>query len=387
MSKPHILFVSHTGSLGGAELSMLEIAEHFRDRATFLLFEDGPFRERLQHRGVSVEVVQASSRLMDVEREADVLDVTMAIPEAIRLTARVGQIARCHDLIYAASQKALVVGSLAGFFADRPVVWHLHDILNTDHFSDLNRFASVQLANWLVERVFVNSKPTKSAFASSGGDADQARVIHYGIDPAPFDRVEDRVVEELRHDLVPPDVPLVGVFSRLTEWKGQHVLVQALPSLPDVHALLVGDAPFDNGATYKQDLNALAREQNVRDRVHFLGFREDIPQLMKAVDVVLHTSTAPEPFGRVIVEGMLAEQPVVATRAGGAKQIVDHEETGLLVPPGDETAMARAVNRLLDNPEFAESLGSRGYRYATMEFSPERMNKKITASVRDLLRK
>lgn len=384
MNRPRILFLSHTGSLGGAELSMLDVAEHFRDTATFALFERGPFLERLRGRDISTEVIPASQSLLDVRRDARLLDAIGSIPEAIRLTIRVARVAHDHDLIYAASQKALIVGALAGLLVDRPVVWHLHDILDESHFSALNRFVSTQISNLLVDRVFVNSTSTMNALDACGGDSEKAEVVHYGIDAEPFDRVDEEASDAIRHNLSLPGAPLVGVFSRLAEWKGQHVLIQALPDLPDVHALLVGDSLFQNGTQYGETLRALARDLNVDDRAHFLGFRDDIPRLMKAVDIVLHTSTAPEPFGRVIVEGMLAQRPVVATRAGGAEEIVDHERTGLLVPTGDSAAIAAAVERLIDAPELARTLAKEGYEQATSQFSVAKMTRKIEEHVRPL---
>ena len=384
MTSPRILFLSHTGSLGGAELSMLDVAEHFRDTATFALFERGPFLERLRSREIPTRIIPASQNLLDVQRDARLLDAIKSIPEALRLTIRVARMARDHDLIYATSQKALVVGAVAGLLVDRPVVWHLHDILNEDHFSALNRTVSAQISNHLVDRVFVNSTPTMDALESCGGDSEKAEVVHYGIDAAPFDRVDEEPPSTIRQDLSLPDAPLVGVFSRLTEWKGQHVLIRALPSLPDVHALLVGDSLFQNGTEYEEKLHGLAQNLDVDDRVHFLGFRDDIPRLMKTVDIVLHTSTAPEPFGRVIVEGMLAQRPVIATRGGGAEEIIDHKHTGLLVPPSNEAELAAAVQRLLDSPDLSQTLAKEGYEHATSQFSVEEMIRKIGTRVRNL---
>ena len=384
MTDPSILFLSHTGSLGGAELSMLDIAEHFRETATFVLFQDGPFRERLQKRGVSVEVVPASVSLMNVERDSGPQTVLRAIPEVVRLTARVAKMGTEHDLLYATSQKALIVASLSRILSRTPMVWHLHDILSDDHFSPLNQYVSTRLANYLVERVVVNSKATKAAFESCGGDGERAEVVHYGIESTAFDGLDEETTGSVRQELSLPEAPLVGVFSRLTEWKGQHVLVRALPDLPEVHAILVGDSLFEDGEDYVERLQALARDGGVRDRVHFLGFREDVPRLMKAVDVVLHTSTDPEPFGRVIVEGMLAQRPVVATKAGGAEEIVDHEDTGLLVPPGDVEATTRAIRRLLTSSELADTLAQQGYEHASSHFAVSAMTRRIERCVSEV---
>jgi glycosyltransferase involved in cell wall biosynthesis len=98
---------------------------------------------------------------------------------------------------------------------------------------------------------------------------------------------------------------------------------------------------------------------------------------MKAVDVVLHTSTAPEPFGRVIVEGMLARKPVIATRAGGAQEIVAHGETGLLVPPSSPNALARALQTLTADPSHAATLAQHGYEQAARRFSIDAMTEQL----------
>ena len=380
---PRPLFLSHTGALGGAELSMVEIAHHYRDTATFVLFEDGPFRTRLHNRGVTVHVEPAASELLGIQRETGLVRALQAIPELVRLAFRLVPLARQHNIIYAASQKALIVGGLLGLLTQRPVLWHLHDLMSAEHFSRLNQWVSVQLANGLTERIIVNSKASRVAFIESGGRPDRVDVVYYGLDPARFDRVNGD--QPIARDLgLSGDPSLVGVFSRLAPWKGQHVLIQALSMLPGVHAVLVGDALFDSDVTYKDELHRLAETLEVADRVHFLGFRDDVPALMKAVDVVLHTSTAPEPFGRVIVEGMLARKPVIATRAGGAQEIVTHGETGLLVSPSSPNALARALQTLTADPGHAATLAQHGYEQATRRFSIDAMTEQLDRCLQEI---
>ena len=190
------------------------------------------------------------------------------------------------------------------------------------------------LANRTVVRVIANSRATAAAFVESGGKSKLVRVVYNGIDPAPFELTTPAELEALEKELGLAEASIVGVFSRLAPWKGQHVLLDALPHLPAVHALLVGDALFGE-RTYAESLRVRARSLGVADRVHFLGFRKDVPRLMRLSDVVVHTSTAPEPFGRMIVEGMMADKPVVASRAGGATEIIEDKVNGYLVPPGN----------------------------------------------------
>lgn len=379
MSTPRVLFVDHTGVLGGAELYLLDVARH-TPNAHVALFEDGPFRKKLEAAGVPVTILSASSSLLNVRRSAGIGTLLRALPALAGLILQLVRLARTFDVVFLNSQKALVVGALAARLARRPAVWALHDLLTADHFSPLNRRLAVFCANWLVSRVVVNSEATRSAFLESGGRTPTG-LAYNGIDAAPFEAVTDDHVARLHQDLGLGNAPVVGVFSRLAPWKGQHVLLDALAQMPGVHALLVGDALFGEDHQYARQLRDQRKALGLTDRVHFLGFRDDIPALMHLVDVVVHTSTAPEPFGRVIVEGMLAGTPVVATAAGGAREIVEDKENGLLVPPGDPRALRSALNRLLAHSNWARQLAQTGQHSARRRFSPENMLADIATHV------
>ena len=139
----------------------------------------------------------------------------------------------------------------------------------------------------------------------------------------------------LRAQLGLPTGRLIGIFGRLTRWKGQHIALEALRSLPGVHLVIVGEALFtEDDRAYREELQRTAEEPGLQGRVHFLGFRSDVTALLQAMDVVVHCSVAAEPFGRVIVESMLAGTPVVATRGGGVDEIITDGQDGFLVPPG-----------------------------------------------------
>ncbi|EYB66762.1 hypothetical protein DEIPH_ctg076orf0022 [Deinococcus phoenicis] len=362
-----ILFVDQSGQLGGGELSLVDVAVHFSPESEVVLFEDGPFRTHLEAAGVRVQVLEAPRGLRNVRREGGGGLGLGAVPGVLALARRLARAARGYDLIAPNTQKALVVSALAGVLARKPVLWFLRDILSPEHFSRPIRQLVVTLCNKVVTRVIANSRASAEAFVLAGGNLRRVRVLHDGLDTAALLRQAGEGVPDLRASLGLTTEPLVGVFSRLSPWKGQHVLLRALTELPGVHALLVGDALFGEEA-YAQELRRLTREWGLEDRVHFLGFRGDVPALMRSVDVVLHTSTAAEPLGRVILEGMLARRPVIATAAGGALEIVRDGESGLLVPPGEAPALAAAIRRVLDDRALAERLVARGLRRAQEGF-------------------
>jgi glycosyltransferase involved in cell wall biosynthesis len=131
----------------------------------------------------------------------------------------------------------------------------------------------------------------------------------------------------------------------LAPWKGQHVALRALAELPEAACVIAGSALFGED-DYARSLHKLASDFGLVDRVRFLGHRDDVPSLMRGVDAVVHPSIDPEPFGRTLVEAMLARRPVVAANAGAVPEILDDGKAGWLVPPNDPVALAAALRRI-----------------------------------------
>jgi glycosyltransferase involved in cell wall biosynthesis len=380
---PRVLFLNHAGVLGGGELSLLDIAVRYANSSKVLLLADGPFRSKLEQVGVAVEVLPVSGVVSGIRREGNGIRELQAMPEVLKLSWSVARSVRDYDVLYANSQKALVIGALAGKLASKPVIWHLRDMLVADHFSREHRWLAVVLSNHAVARVIANSKATAASFVRGGGRAEKVRLVHNGIDPTPFESVNPTQVDALRRALGLAEVPVVGVFSRLAPWKGQHILLEALARLPHVHAVLVGEAIFGELA-YAKALGEQAQTLGIADRVRFLGFRHDIPQLMKLSDVVVHTSIAPEPFGRVVLEGMLARRPVVAARAGGVIEIIEDKVNGILVRPGDTEALAETLADLLAKPTKAGALAEAGYKVASERFSLRAMVEGVAQQLQEI---
>jgi glycosyltransferase involved in cell wall biosynthesis len=196
-------------------------------------------------------------------------------------------------------------------------------------------------------------------------------VVYNGLDPEVADAVSECDVTAARATLGLGCGPVLGLFGRLAPWKGQDVAIRALALLgdrPDVQLLIVGDALFGE-ESYAAELRALVASHGLNERVHFLGFRTDVPVLMRVVDVLVHTSTAPEPFGRVIAEGMLAERPVIATAGGGVSEIVRAGITAWQVGPNDPAALAAAMREVLDDPARARAVAAAGRRSALERFT------------------
>lgn len=363
-----VLFLNHSAELGGGELSLFDIAHNIPDSEVVLL-SGGPLVGKLQSATVPVRVIDAGS-VLGVRRSDGIGKIAGILPALLLLIARLARATGSARLLYANSQKAFVAGALLSLFTRRPLIWHLRDLLTPEHFSGSMRRVTIALANRCAHHVIANSSATADAFRDAGGRTN-VTVVHSCIDPAQFEVTPATLpIEALKGG------PILGVFSRLASWKGQHVVIRALAGLPDHQLILVGSALFGE-ENYEAELRRLADERGVAERVHFLGFRYDAAAVMRAVDIVIHSSTSPEPFGRVIVEGMLAGKPVIATAAGGALEIIENHVNGLLVPPEDSDALIEAIRSLEKDPDHALALARSGGVRARTEFSLDASNAKI----------
>ena len=367
-SSLRVLAVDQSGVLGGAELSLLEIVKALRARMDVVLFDDGPFRAALDRAGVPVTVLDAGAT-RDMRKQGASPPLGRALKSVWALVRATAARARNNDVIYANTQRSMVVGVLAGKLARKPVVWHLRDIVSAEHFGSRQLAVIKWCARFGLAHVIANSGASARAFTqlTKFGD-DKIDVVFNGIASAPFDALRHTPQAALRARLnLPREAFLVGSFSRLARWKGQHVLLEALTLNAQLHAVFVGSALFGEDA-YEAELRAFVVEHGLAERVHFLGFQHDIAACMCAMDVVAHTSITPEPFGRVIVEGMLARRPVVAARAGGVTEIVHDGENGMLCEPGDARVLAQTLAELQTNRTLRDQLVTHGYQTAIDSF-------------------
>ncbi|MGD1859269.1 MAG: glycosyltransferase [Leptolyngbyaceae cyanobacterium] len=384
-----VLFLDQSGKLGGAELCLADIAQHFGPTSLVGVFAEGTFPERLRQLQIPVKIL--TEQALQVQKASGLLAGLKSIQHLVPLIVAVAELSKDYDLIYANTQKALVVAAIASWMSRRPCVYHLHDIVSPDHFSRTNRRLIVTLAN-RAALIIANSQASRDAFVQAGGRSDHVHVVYNGFRPEAYATASecDRLRHELTSQIALPDETspfIVGHFSRLSPWKGQHILIEALQHCPDtVVAVLIGDALFGE-QDYVQQLHRQVKELNLTHRVRFLGFRSDIPQLMAACDLVAHTSTAPEPFGRVIVEAMLSRTPVIAAAAGGAVELVEHGQTGWLVDPGDIQNLADLIKTCQSHPDRATAIVQRAYSQATQRFNLESVNEQIARYCHQQLRK
>lgn len=337
-------------------------------RQSFLLCQE------LKKSGYSIQLcVQPGSPLHKKALEASVpvLPVRMRgefdVLAVLRL-ARLMKQKKCR-LVHFHDAHSLAVGSAAAALAKVPlrVISRRVDFpLGGSYFSHLKYTRDIDV-------LIAVSQNVKEVLIRGGLDPGKIRVIPDGIDYSLFDEAASS--DYLRREMsFGSDDFLVGIIAHLADHKGHKYLIRATQILkekaPKIKVIIVGSGPL------RMKLDKQARDIGVEDIVYFLGFREDIPQILSSLDLFVLTSYL-EGFGSSILDAMACRLPVVATQVGGIPELIVHEETGLLVPPRRSRSLAEAILRIYENRELGDKLGQRGYELVHRKFSARAMASKI----------
>jgi glycosyltransferase involved in cell wall biosynthesis len=368
-----VLYLDHTAQLSGGELALARLLgalDRSRVEPIVVLGEDGPlFAHLTTKHSIEAHVLPLDEKVRNVRRGrlgvGGLIGQLRSFGTLWAYARRIGRFARERqpDLIYTNSLKSDFYGALAARLSGVPVIWHVRDRIEESYLPRPAVWLVRILARHLPACVVANSASTLATLRPSSRM--RTAVIASGLTREHIERCQGP-----RHANA---VPHVGIIGRLAEWKGQDVFLRAAAALLDAGVVarfrIVGSAMFGEEA-FEQQLHQLAATLGVEGNVDFTGF-SDVPATLLSLDVLVHASTTPEPFGQVIIEGLAAGLPVVATNGGGAREIIDHGRTGLLVPMGDVAALAAALRRLLAEPEEARRLGAAGRRHALENFTVE----------------
>jgi hypothetical protein len=351
---------------------MVQGLDRSRVSPVVVLGEDGPLAVRLSEAGVPVYVRPMAVLRRELVRGRRAGATAAALARDARV---VGALARRHGVsVVHTNTSTLLCGQAVARAARAAHVVHVREIYEG---------AGPGVLWPLLRRRLLRADAlvcVSRAAASQFGGAPQAFVLHDAVESvaAPADRSEARAALALDEDAF-----VVALVGRLSDWKGQHVLLRALAAPPlrlvPVVALLAGDAA-PGQEEHRADLVALAASLGVASRVRMLGFRDDLGTVLGAADAVAIPSVHPDAFPNVALTAAAAGLPTVASRCGGLPEIVDDGRTGHLVPPGDPAALAGALARLATDPAAARRLGETAASRATSQFSEEKLLERLHAT-------
>ncbi|MDQ3728752.1 MAG: glycosyltransferase family 4 protein [Actinomycetota bacterium] len=382
-----ILSVNHTSRQSGAELSLLgSLAALPATVETSLVCPEGPLAEAARTIGIPVAPIR--------EIEGSLRLHPWHTPRAVTAMAGASRIVRrrarslAADLIHANSTRAALVATLAARAGGPPVVVSVHDCLPAGPAAELTR----RVINAGAAMVLANSRYTAKTLRPTH-NGPPIRIVYPPVELERFDPEKvDRAQARARLG-VEGSAAVLGVVAQLTPWKDQDTALRTLARVrrarPDAILFLVGEAKFvskasryDNEA-YVRSLHRRVAELGLGDAVEFLGHREDVPEVLRAFDLLLVPSWE-EPFGMSMIEAMAMGTPVLATEVGGPSEVIEDGRNGCLLPPRRPEIWAQAAESVLGQPDLRMRLGREGRRTAG-RFSLDRHVDALVASYREVL--
>lgn len=338
--------------------------------------------EGLSRRGhVCIVAGQPASPLLERAAEKGLKTVAVTMPSewslsAVLFLARILKRERVQ-VIHMHASHACTLGGWAARLAGVPV----RIISRRVDFSvRSNPFRRLKY-QWGVDRIVAISEGVRSVLIGDGLDPNRIEVIRSGIDPRPFDPNYPAGMARLELG-IPDQSPVVGCVAHFADHKGHRYLIEAAArvaaAVPDVRFLLVGEGEL------RPQIERQIKELKLEKHVILTGFRNDIPRLLAAMDIVVLSSHL-EGLGTSLLDAMAMARPVIATRVGGIPEMVEDGVTGRLVPPRDPAALAGALIELINRPDERKRMGEAGRVRMLSMFSAEAMVAATEAVYREIL--
>ncbi|MFC4769472.1 glycosyltransferase [Effusibacillus consociatus] len=362
-----VLYIIGGGEFGGAEQHLLGLVKSL-DRNHWAphvaVFYQGELAERLRQLQIPVTVLTPTN----VSGLIGIVPVRKLIRELK------------PSIIHTHGVRANLSGRLANKAEGCPakVVTTIHSILTLDYPVAWKRMLFGFLEKWTwryVDHFILVSRTMRDSLVKEGLPEKRSSVIHNAIDlpEKPSVRTE---YSKLREELgLPQDTKLVGTVARLHKVKGHTYLIQAAQRLkdkyPNLHYVWVG------GGEMYQQLKEEVRAAGLEERIHFLGVRQDVSELLPEFDLFVLPSIY-EGFGLVVLEAQLAGLPVIASAVGGLLEVVDDGHDGLLVPPQNADALSQAIDEALSMPERSRQMALAGQEKVFRHGSLERLVQETT---------
>jgi len=360
-------------SVTGAQQSMLPLLTDTDSfDAQLVVPSEGALAAEARERGVSVNVVglpdkldRSGDELLD-PHPASVLDTGAGVTTYQRRIARYLR-ERDYDAVYCNSLKAVVLFGPAAKLLGIPVLWYVRidtpiSVLDT-------------LAHHLADHVVTISDGTKARFEGPLTSDGKAETIYTGVD---LDQFSAANADDAAFPFEERDGPVIAEVATIQPRKGQHHLVDAVgqvaDSLGDFELVFAGEATdeaYKHGSDYAEALRERVADAGIEERTTFLGWCDDVPALLDEIDLFVLPSYN-EGLPRSILEAFALGVPVVATPAGGTRELVTHGENGLVVPKGSSDDLADALERLGGDVRLREEMGRNAHQTVVEQFSQER---------------
>lgn len=357
MKKLNILHTIETSGPGGAENVLLLLVRRLdpeRFRSVVVINEPGWLEDQLRELGLPTVRVTWKSWC------------DFRLPRALARLVRERKI----DLIHSHLPDQNFYACLASRLSGCPTIVTYHGPVELSDAGTFRGWLKLQLVKRTASKVVVVCDYVRDMLKNIGFPEGSLCRIYNGIDTSRFAAVG---TGELRRELnIPPATLLIGMVGNVRAPKGHEYFIRAARLIADQHPNTFFVISGDLHKTLAPPLFKLVSDLGLQDRIKFLGFREDVPRILTDLDIFVLPSTS-EGFPLVVLEAMACAKPVVATRCGGAGEVVDDGRTGFMVPVADAPAIASRVGELLNQRERSASMGKAAKLRIESEFSVEGM--------------
>ncbi|TFV95553.1 glycosyltransferase family 1 protein [Algoriphagus kandeliae] len=370
----NILFLQSSSELYGSGKIFLQVLRVYQEEGfqpVVVLTNAGPIQRLLEKEGIPVYVQNLGILRRKYLSPWGLFNRAQKNLQAFNFLTKLHQTYQ-FEFVYS-NTLAVVIGAYWANKKKIPHTWHIHEIL-----------LGPKPLVWWLSKMLDSTTPHPIAVSKSVGNHWQSKlkkaklnVIYNGIPYAPFLNAKPALREELG---LSPDQILIGMVGRINPGKGQGFFLEMAQELiskyPQLHFVLVGD-PFPGYEPILDELLQKIQNEGIGQQVSYLGFRDDIPEIMASLDIFVLPSTLPDSFPTVILEAMAAGKPIVATQSGGAIEMVEEGKTGFLIPIGDVNQGVVVLSQLIEGKDLREKLGKEGQNRVLKEFSLEAFKKNI----------
>jgi glycosyltransferase involved in cell wall biosynthesis len=386
-----IVFLTASGQLGGAERLLLDLIGALREYRPgwdlrVVIAREGPFHEAVAALGVQAIVLPFPPALAGVGDSGGafggLVRGAMALAGSAGYALELRRVLRDigPDVIHSNGYKMDVLGAWSRT-AGTPLLWHLHDFLGTRPL-----MASLLRAHVSSCAVAIaNSRAVAEDARRTLGDSLSVEVVLNGVDLCEFAPEGERLDLDALAGISkrPDDTVRVGLVATMGRFKGHETFLRAIAVVDDVHvmAYVVGGPIYDTHGSQVtlEHLHAVARGLGIEDRVAFTGFAGDTASAIRALDIVVHATTQPEPFGLVIAEAMACGRAVIVSAAGGAAEIIRAGVDALAFEPGDAAGLADRIRTLARDSDLRVRLGAAGRESALARFDRKRLAREMAS--------
>lgn len=380
-----IVYVDHSLKFGGASRVLLNLLKRIDRNKVFPFVVCGSGSELIQ-RVKTLEIPYATAQMPWFTRKAGLFGRLGYLFHMVIFGNLLRKVVNEHDglIIHANNTIAALYCAVPARLLCKPMVWHMHDILEQDLFNKI----FMRVAGWGASRILCVSEATKNGLVAFGVDERKCQVVYNYLEPVTLS--DSARQQTLREEFaVPAGMRIVGMVGNLCWLKGQMVLLRAVNAIlgrcPDTVFVIVGGINNEVDFPYKNDLEEFIIREGFSRKVYMLGFRHDAARLIAEMDILVHPPIQPDSQPLVLLEAMAAGKPVVASMIGGIPEMVTSGVNGFLIPPDDDKALADSVCRLLENPDLMYTMGREGQRAAMQKYSVDVFLDSLSAAYDEVL--